>query len=57
MFRIQNVEKALLRHTQEALEDKHVAALADPYTNLIIADIPQTLDYLSMTLARHQLRK
>lgn len=41
-----NVEKALLRHAQEALEDKHVAALVDPYTNLITADITQTLDYL-----------
>ena len=45
-YECKNVEKALLRHAQEALEDKHVVALVDPYTNLITSDIPDTLDYL-----------
>ena len=38
-----NYEKALLRHTQDALEEKYVAALVDNYTNLITTDIPETL--------------
>jgi len=45
-YECKNVEKALLRHAQEALEDQYVAALVDPYTNLIASDIPDTLDYL-----------
>jgi len=47
-----NVEKALLQHAQEALEDKYVAALVDPYTNLITTDIPATLDYLFYNFGR-----
>ena len=45
-YECKNVEKALLRHAQEALEDQYVAALVDPYTNLIVSDIPDTLEYL-----------
>ena len=41
-----NVEKALLRHMQEALEEKYTAAIVDSYTNLISIDIPAALDYL-----------
>jgi len=47
-----NIEKALLRHAQEALEDKYVAALVDPYTNLITTDIPAMLDYLFYNFGR-----
>ena len=41
-----NVEKALLRHMQEALEEKHTAAIADSYANLISIDIPTALEHL-----------
>ena len=41
-----NVEKALLRHTQDALEDKHTEALVDDYTNLITDDTPTVLTHL-----------
>ena len=41
-----NVEKALLRHVQDALEDKYIAALIDEYTNLITMDILAALTYL-----------
>ena len=41
-----NVEKALLRHMQEALEEKFTAAIVDSYTNLISIDIPTALEYL-----------
>ena len=34
-----NIEKALLQHAQDALEDKYIAALIDNYTNLITTDI------------------
>ena len=47
-----NVEKALLRYAQEALEDKYIAALVDPYTNLITTDIPAMLDYLFYNFGR-----
>ena len=45
-FECENVEKALLRHAQEALEDKYIAALVDNYANLIAIDTPATLDCL-----------
>ena len=41
-----NVEKDLLRHTQDALEDKHTEALVDECTNLINDYIPTVLEYL-----------
>lgn len=42
-----NVEKALLRHMQDAIEDKCVEALVDPHTNLLTGDVPTMLDHLS----------
>ena len=41
-----NAEKALLRHIQDALEDKYTEALVDEYTNLFSDDIPTVLQYL-----------
>ena len=41
-----NVEKALLRHIQDALEEKYIEALVDEYTNLLTGDIPTILTYL-----------
>ena len=41
-----NVEKALMRHTQDAIEGKYIDSLVDEYTNLITGDIPVVLSYL-----------
>ena len=41
-----NVEKALLRHIQEVIEDKYIESLVDEYTNLLTDDIPTTMKYL-----------
>ena len=40
------VERALLRHVHDALEEKYIEALIDDYTNLIMSDIPTILKYL-----------
>lgn len=42
-----NVEKALLRHIQDAIEDKFIEPLVDPYTNLLTGDVPSILEYLN----------
>ena len=47
-----NVEKALLRHIQDALEDKYIENMVDEYTNLIRVDIPTVLDYLMENFGR-----
>jgi len=41
-----NVEKALLRHIQDAIEDKYIEPLVDEYTNLLNGDVPTILEYL-----------
>ena len=41
-----NVEKALLQHIQDAVEDKYIESLVDEYTNLLTGDVPLILDYL-----------
>ena len=41
-----NVEKALMRHIQDAIEEKYLESLVDEYTNLISGDIPIVLEYL-----------
>ena len=41
-----NVEKALLRHIQTAVEDKFLEFMVDDDTGLIEDDIPTVLDYL-----------
>ena len=41
-----NVEKALLRHIQEAIEDRYIEALVDEYTNLLRDDVPTVISYL-----------
>ena len=40
------MEKAVLRHIQDAVEDKYIESLVDEYTNLLIGDVPLILDYL-----------
>lgn len=42
----ENVEKALLQHAQDSLEDKYVAAITDECANLITIDTPAALEYL-----------
>ena len=41
-----NVEKVLLCHIQETIEDKYISSLVDEYTNLLCDDIPIVIDYL-----------
>jgi hypothetical protein len=41
-----NVEKALLRHAQNAVEEKYIEHLINDDTGLIEDDIPDVLDYL-----------
>ena len=43
---MKNVEKALLRHIQEAIEDRYIEALIDEYINLLKDDIPTVMSYL-----------
>ena len=47
-----NVEKALLRHIQDALEEKYIKVLVDEFTNLITYDIPAVLTYLFATYGK-----
>ena len=41
-----NIEKALLQHIQEAIEDKYINSLVDEYTNLLTQDVPTIMQYL-----------
>ena len=41
-----NVEKALLRHMQDAIEEKYIEALVNEYTNLLDGDVPTILQHL-----------
>ena len=41
-----NVEKALLRHMQDAVEEKCIEAMVNEYTNLLDGDVPTILEYL-----------
>ena len=45
-YECKNVEKALLRHIQDAVEDKYIDHLVDDDTQLISAEIPDVLEYL-----------
>ena len=47
-----NVEKALLRHIQTALEEKYLEAMVDEDTGLIEEDIPTVLAYLFATYGK-----
>jgi hypothetical protein len=47
-----NVEKALLRHVQNAIEEKYIEHLLDEDTGLIEVDIPQALDYLFLNYGK-----
>ena len=42
----ENAEKALLRHIQDAIEEKYLESLVDDYTNLLNSDVPEILTYL-----------
>ena len=41
-----NAEKALMRHIQDAIEEKYLESLVDEYTKLLLGDIPIVLEYL-----------
>ena len=51
-YKCQNVEKALQRHIQDAIEDKYLEHLVDEDTQLIHEDIPVILDYLMENYGR-----
>ena len=51
-YECQNVEKALQRHIQDAIEDKYLEHLVDEDTQLIHDDIPDILDYLMENYGR-----
>ena len=52
-----NVEKALLRYIQDALDERYIEPLVDEYTNLLTQDIPDVLDYLFTTYGEVQSSK
>ena len=43
---MQNIEKEMPRHVQDALEEKCIEALVDQHTNLLTDDVPTVLEYL-----------
>ena len=45
-YECKNVEKALQRHIQDAIEDKYLESLIDEDTQLINEDVPTVLHYL-----------
>jgi len=47
-----NVEKALLRHIQDAVEDRYIESLVDEYTNLFTDDVPTVMEYLFYNYGR-----
>ena len=51
-YESKNVEKALLRHIQDAIEDKYLESLIDEDTQLLNADIPDVLQYLLETYGK-----
>ena len=56
-YECKNVEKALQRHIQYAIEDKYLESLVNEDTQLIQADIPDVLTYLNDTYGRYLLKK
>ena len=51
-YECKNVEKALQRHIQDAIEDKYLESLIDEDTQLIQDDIPDVLEYLFDTYGK-----
>ena len=45
-YECKNVEKALQRHIQDAIEDKYLESMIDEDTQLITSDVPDVLKYL-----------
>ena len=41
-----NVEKALPRHIQDAIENKYIESLIDKYINLLTDDVSTIMQYL-----------
>ena len=51
-YECKNVEKALQRHIQDAIEDKYLESLENEDTQIIQADIPDVLTYLNDTYGK-----
>ena len=45
-LKFKNAEKCLQRHTQDAIEDKHIGPLVDKHTNLFTHNVLTTMNYL-----------
>ena len=52
-----NIEKALIKHIQDAIEDKYIKLLVDKYTNLLTGDISTILEYLSYNYSKLDPKK
>ena len=48
------MKKALLRHTQDVLEDKFIDIFIDDNTQLLTEDVPDILTYLFETYGKVQ---
>ena len=51
-YECKNVEKALQRHIQEAIEDKYLESFIDDDTQLIVNNVPTVLEYLFDTYGK-----
>ena len=47
-----NIEKVLLRHTQEALEEYHSSSLVNECTNLLTGDVLSILQHLDCNYSK-----
>ena len=52
-----NIEKALLRHIQDVIEDKYVESLVDDYTNLLTDDVSTIMQYLFYNYGKVRLEE
>ena len=52
-----NVEKALLRHMQEAAEERYIRSLVDEYANFLTGDVPTNLEYLMYSYGKVRLEE
>ena len=56
-YECKNVEKALQRHVQDAIEDKYLESLVDEDTQLIQDDIPTVMLFFSTLTEKCHQRK
>ena len=54
---MQNAEKALLRHIQDTIEDRHIKSLANEYTNILTDHVPTVIQYLLCNYRRVRMEE